>query len=387
MNIRSSTNSRPGRPNYNAADPHYGTPPTGYRAPSNTHVGAVKLAVTDLDRAIRFYTGMLGFHYRTLPNGNAALHVAGTHAPLIVLQQIDGTPRATPRSHLGLYHFALLLPDRLALGRVLKQLLDNGLHPGASDHDVSEALYLSDPDGLGIEIYADRPRELWRAGPSGPDGRAEIHMTTVPLDAAGLIREAGNAAWDGMPTGTRMGHIHLHVGSLAEAEHFYADGLGLDRMVTGYPGALFLAAGGYHHHVGLNTWAGRGAQSPSEDQPRLLEWTLVVPTEEDVQAITTNLATNLATVGSGAAEIAAGTVGTADSARIAGTGTTTGTDANAKAGADAKPGTGALISDPWGTAVRVQREGAQVAVAPDPVSTNAQHDSSASHNTNSAGAQ
>lgn len=314
----------------------YGIPPATYRAPAATHVGAVKLAVANINTSANFYTDILGFLKRPLPDGSIALHAAGADSPLIVLKQIDGNASPTPRSHLGLYHYAILLPDRPALGRALRQLRARGVRTAASDHDVSEALYISDPDGLGIEIYADRPRHLWKAGPAGLDAHREIYMTTEPADTASLLSEAGDAAWDGMPDGTRMGHVHLHVGELTEAARFYADGLGLDRMVIGYPGALFLAAGGYHHHVGLNTWAGRGAESPREDQPRLMEWTLVVPAESDVQGIIANLAT----LGYGAVDTGEGQ--TADA------GPHSATDSGEV------HDTGTLIPDPWGTAVRVR---------------------------------
>jgi catechol 2,3-dioxygenase len=136
---------------------------------------------------------------------------------------------------------------------------------------VSEALYLRDPDGLGIEVYADRPRSEWRA-----EG-GQIVMATEPLDLASVVAAAHGERWTGMPAGTRMGHVHLHVGDLEEASRFYHEVLGLDRMVWSYPGALFLAAGGYHHHLGLNTWAGPGARPPGDEDARLLEWRIALP--------------------------------------------------------------------------------------------------------------
>jgi catechol 2,3-dioxygenase len=147
---------------------------------------------------------------------------------------------------------------------------------GAADHLVSESLYLWDPDGLGIEVYADRPRNSWRR-----NGR-ELAMTTDALDIPNLIAAGRGLAWDGTPPGTTMGHVHLSVGSLEVAEEFYHRALGFDKTVWSYPGALFLAAGGYHHHLGTNIWS--PGPSPSPDQAQLLEWELVVPSEDDVVA-------------------------------------------------------------------------------------------------------
>jgi catechol 2,3-dioxygenase len=169
-----------------------------------------------------------------------------------------------------LFHFAIVVPDRAALGRFLGHLAGLGVYAGSADHAVSEALYLTDPDGLGIEVYADRPRTEWRTAGQ------ELFMTTEPLDLRGLLRAGGDTPWTGMPPGTRMGHVHLHVGDLEAAAAFYHAGLGLDRVVWSYPGALFLAAGGYHHHLGTNTWA-RGAVPARDDDARLLEWELVLP--------------------------------------------------------------------------------------------------------------
>jgi catechol 2,3-dioxygenase len=186
-------------------------------------------------------------------------------------------PGATPvprRGRLGLYHYAILLPDRAALGRFLAHLRDLGAYAGMSDHYVSEALYLTDPDGLGIEVYADRPRESWRH-----DGR-QLVMSTEPLDAQSVIDAGGGVRWSGMPAGTRIGHVHLYVGDLDRAARFYHEALGLDKVVWGYPGALFLSAGGYHHHLGTNTWAA-GAPAAREGDARLLEWELVVPSAEE----------------------------------------------------------------------------------------------------------
>src|SRR5690606_12419673 len=169
-------------------------------------------------------------------------------------------------------------PDRAALGRILEHLVRNGIQPGAADHLVSEALYINDPDGLGIEIYRDRPRTEWTAV------QRQLNMSTDPLDFEAVMAEARGEAWAGMPGGTVIGHVHLHVGDIEQARAFYHDAIGLDVMVWTYPGALFLAAGGYHHHLGTNIWAGPQATAPEPDEPQLLEWQLVLPEDGAVMA-------------------------------------------------------------------------------------------------------
>jgi catechol 2,3-dioxygenase len=205
---------------------------------------------------------------------DATLGAAEGDVPLVRLRERGGSAPVPRQGLVGLYHFAILLPDRAALGRFVAHLARIGARAGASDHLVSEALYLRDPDGLGIEVYADRDRSSWRAV------NRQIVMATEPLDLEAVVQAAHGAPWTGMPAGTRMGHVHLHVGDLEQASRFYHEALGLDRMVWGYPGALFLAAGGYHHHLGLNTWAGPGARPAGEGDARLLEWRMELPAPE-----------------------------------------------------------------------------------------------------------
>ena len=176
-----------------------------------------------------------------------------------------------PRRTTGLYHFAILVPSRAALGRSLRRLVD-ARYPltGAADHLVSEAIYLDDPDGLGIEIYRDRPRDSWRRLAGG-----QIAMSTDPLDVQNVLDEPGaETAWNGLDAATVMGHVHLHVPHLDTAEQFYCGRIGFDPMLRGYPGALFVSAGGYHHHLGLNTWAGVGAPPPPENAVGLQSFTI-----------------------------------------------------------------------------------------------------------------
>ena len=262
----------------------YGEPPSGYRLPETTRLGGVRLQVGDLARSLAYYESVIGLRVLERDASRARLGPADGRETLVTLEERPGARAMRARGRLGLYHFAILLPDRAALGRFVRHLGQRGEQAGAGDHLVSEAFYLQDPDGLGIEVYADRPRDAWRRS-----GR-QLMMATDPVDVASLLRAAGDAPWQGMPAGTTMGHVHLHVGDLARADAFYAEGLGFDRMVTAYPGALFLGAGGYHHHLGTNTWAGPGAALPTDDDARLLEWSLELPTRDDVTRAAESLA-------------------------------------------------------------------------------------------------
>lgn len=245
------------------------------RLPAATRVGGVRLQVADLDRSVAWYERVLGLRVLERPEGRATLGAADG-PPLVELVERRGARPVRRRAHLGLFHFAILLPDRAALGGFLRHLAGIDEPVGASDHLVSEALYLHDPDGLGIEVYADRPRPTWQR----QDG--ELVMDTRPLDAEGVLAAGGSGAWTGMPAGTVMGHMHLHVGSLDHGAAFYRDALGFDATVWSYPGALFLSAGGYHHHLGLNTWAGPDAPRPGDNDARLLEWELILPDRDSL---------------------------------------------------------------------------------------------------------
>jgi catechol 2,3-dioxygenase len=235
------------------------------------------LQVADLSRSLSFYERVLGLRARRVSPGNATLHAADDASPLIELTERPGARPVPRRGTLGLYHFAILVPDRPALGRFLAHLAATGVAAGMSDHLVSEAVYLHDPDGLGIEVYADRPRATWRYQGS------ELAMASDTLDAVSVIDAAKGERWTGMPRGTVVGHLHLRVGDLADAEAFYHRALGLDVMVRSYPGALFLSAGGYHHHLGTNTWSA-GAERAGPDDARLLSWSLLVPDEPSLAA-------------------------------------------------------------------------------------------------------
>ncbi|HEX7466785.1 MAG TPA: VOC family protein [Usitatibacter sp.] len=241
-----------------------------------TRLGLVRLQIADLPRSLAYYQETLGFQLLERGTDWATLGtVDGT--PLVQLVARAGARPAPAQGRLGLYHFAILLPTRASLGRLIGHLAERRERFGASDHLVSEALYLRDPDGLGIEVYVDRPRSSWRRE------NGQVAMDTAPLDLESVVRDSAGARWTGMPNGTQVGHVHLHVGDLAIASDFYHAALGFERTVWSYPGALFLAAGGYHHHLGLNTWAGAGAANPRDDDARLLEWTIVLPSAEQVR--------------------------------------------------------------------------------------------------------
>jgi len=245
-----------------------------------TAIGTVRLTVADLDRSRSFYETALGLQPFALEDGGLALGRADEQA-LIELHG-DGSAPRLDRHATGLYHLAVLVPTRrdlaLALARVAQAHwpLD-----GASDHLVSEALYLSDPDGNGIEIYRDRPRDQWRRRAGG------LEMATLPLDLRHLLGEAADAGSlpPAVPAGTRIGHVHLQVADIGEAEAFYHGVLGFDVMVRGYPGALFVSAGGYHHHIGLNTWHSAGASPPAPGSIGLRSFEVQLPGAQELDRL------------------------------------------------------------------------------------------------------
>jgi catechol 2,3-dioxygenase len=249
----------------------YGIPAPGYRLPSDTHVGSARLLVSDLERSLDYYQQVIGLRVMARERSRASLAPHGGDAPLIHLETRPGTKPPPRGGRFGLYHFALLVPDRASLGRFVGHLGDIGAHVASADHAVSEALYLWDPDGLGIEVYADRPHDAWRI-----HGQ-EIFMTTERLNLQDLLLAGGGEPWSGLPRGTALGHMHLQISDLARAEAFYHSALGFDKIVWSFPGALFLSAGGYHHHLGTNTWA-PAAGAALENEARLLSWDLVLPT-------------------------------------------------------------------------------------------------------------
>lgn len=237
-----------------------------------TTVGPVHLTVSDLDRSLAYYGSAIGLGEIERSGSRASLGAAGRE--LVVLTEVPGARPA--RHHTGLFHFALRVPDRPSLARWLAHAARDrvGL-TGLSDHFVSEAIYMQDPDDHGIEIYSDRPREVW-------EGQVE-RLTTLPLDVEDLIGELDDPAsepFEGLPAGTDMGHIHLQVADVPDAIRFYRDLVGFDLMATYGTQAAFLGAGGYHHHVGANTWNSLGAPPPPEGSAALRSATIVLPTAE-----------------------------------------------------------------------------------------------------------
>lgn len=244
--------------------------------PDGTRLGSVALQVSDLARSVSYYERVLGLTARQVAPAIARLGV-GDNPDLIELQMVPGTLPIRAGTVLGLFHFALLLPSRQSLGGFVRRLIEDDIEFGAADHLVSEAVYLWDPDGLGIEVYADRPRESWRVRDR------QLVMTTERLDDEAVMAAAVDRPWGGMPDGTALGHLHLSVDALEPAQAFFHRALGFDLTLWGYPGALFMSAGGYHHHLAANTWAA-GARRPTPADARLLAWTLLLPSPEGVAA-------------------------------------------------------------------------------------------------------
>lgn len=224
--------------------------------PDETAISQVRLRTANLERLLPFYTETLGLEIVKQAKEEAVLSAVGDSPAILLLSEEPGATPHRPRT-IGLYHFALRFPDRAALARVYTRLRSKG-YPieGASDHGVSEALYFSDPDNNGIELYADRPRAQWR----WRDG--QVAMMTKPLDLEGLLAASSNGHKRVERPQSRIGHIHLHVSDLGAAQRFYHEYVGLAVTQRDYPGALFFAAGGYHHHVGVNTWGGSARPIP-----------------------------------------------------------------------------------------------------------------------------
>ncbi|TQR17627.1 VOC family protein [Psychrobacillus soli] len=252
-----------------------------YQNKPYTFVELVELKVINLEESLNFYQEVVGFKVLEKQDNKALLTADGKTALLSIEQRPDFEPKQQKTT--GLYHFALLLPTRADLGAVLKHFIENNIRVGAGDHLVSEALYLNDPDGNGIEIYSDRPDTEWKWNGE------HVAMDTLQIDAQSILAEGASTKWTGLPEGTAMGHIHLHVADLAAAEKFY-NALGFE-VVTPYPGALFMATGKYHHHIGMNTWAGVGAPAAAENIVGLEAFTLVYPSKEVLNTAIENLKT------------------------------------------------------------------------------------------------
>ncbi len=253
-----------------------------YRIPAGLEMGPVHLIVHDRERTLHFYRDVLGLAAET--TGDVTMLHAGTR-PLFVLTERPDAPTRPSRAP-GLYHTAILTPSRGALGRTLRRLMESG-YPvgGASDHGVSEALYMDDPEGNGIEIYRDRPREEW------PRNGEELAMVTQRLDAEGVLRagDEDGGHWAGLPDGTCIGHVHLKVSRIPETEAFYREALGLDLVQRYGPSASFLSAGGYHHHVGMNTWESAGGTPVPAGTAGLAYMTLRLPDAAELARLAAHL--------------------------------------------------------------------------------------------------
>lgn len=243
-----------------------------FHSKENIHPYELVLKVGDMERAVYFYEELLGFKVISREEKEIVLTADGS-SPIITLTQPENPIEKLPR-RTGLYHFALLLPDNFQLGLFLKHLRKQS-YPiiGASHHRVSEAVYLEDPDGNGIEVYADINSDHWKwVGES-------VDMTTLPLDINKLMDETEGYNWQGIPSNTIIGHIHLHVADLESAKCFYVEGIGLD-IVAEIPGsAIFLSSGGYHHHIAFNIWNGRGAEALPENSVGMKYYTINFPDE------------------------------------------------------------------------------------------------------------
>lgn len=271
----SETSNLSGTPDTRVAGGSVAPAPTGLR------IGAARLVVADAQRSIAFYGRVLGLAVQRREAHRVELGIDGR-----TLLTLDVRPGARPKhaSETGLYHVAFLLPDRPALGAFLRNATQLGVPLGHGDHLVSEALYLNDPDGNGLEVYRDRPRSQWQHRPDG-----QLAMGTSSVDLAGVVAaaDAAGITWSGAsPEGTTIGHVHLQVDELPAARRIYSDVLGLDVMVdmTGM-GALFFGADGYHHHIGSNTWSSRRGPAPGQDTAtvRTVELTMRAAARDDVE--------------------------------------------------------------------------------------------------------
>ncbi len=262
-----------------------------------TTMGPVHLTVSDLDRSVGYYETAVGLATLERGDGRATLGVA--ERPLLGLVELPGAAPAS--GYTGLYHFALLVPERIDLARWLAHAARDPVPlTGLSDHFVSEAIYLTDPDGHGIEIYQDRPRATW-------EGLVASRMTTLPLDVDALFGELADPSsepFEGLPPGTVMGHVHLKVAAIAEGISFYRDVLGFGLMAQLGRQAAFLSAGGYHHHIGANTWESGGAPPPPEGSAALRHATIVLPGADELERVLGRAAA----AGTGAEDTAAGRV-------------------------------------------------------------------------------
>ncbi|RQW18466.1 glyoxalase [Bacillus sp. C1-1] len=239
-------------------------------------LGEVILTVTNVNESVSFYKDIIGFKHIELSEKEAKMF-SNEGKLLLTLRENREAKKNPGQLYVGLYHIALLYPDRASLGTQIKHLLAHNIEMGGADHIVSEAVYIHDPDGNGIELYRDRPRTNWSYEENGM-----IVMDTKPLDVTGLLAVAGE--WNGMPNGLTMGHIHTHVKNLADIEAFYKDILQFDVMTYFGQQALFMSGAGYHHHFGFNTWV-RNKEKPKEAFVGMEQYTIHVNNEESFNKV------------------------------------------------------------------------------------------------------
>ncbi|SIQ68236.1 VOC family protein [Halanaerobium kushneri] len=248
----------------------------------NKYVKQIVLKVRDLNKSLDFYQKILGFDVLE-KTANKVLLTADGSTPIITLTSYANIIKKLPKRK-GLYHFAILLPERFQLGLFIKNLRENNYEiTGGTDHGVSEAIYLKDPDDNGIEVYSDLDSSEWNRK------NGQIEMITDPLDYEDILDEAGDRVWDGIPKKAKIGHIHLHVGNLEKAEEFYVQGLGFNLIQKMGRSALFLSTGGYHHHIGLNTWNGVGADPQPENAAGMSYYIIKFPDQKTINESIENL--------------------------------------------------------------------------------------------------
>ncbi|MEC0130691.1 MULTISPECIES: VOC family protein [Paenibacillus] len=245
----------------------------------DTQIGLVQIRVSNLERSLTFYQNVVGLSVLRQTGREVEMTADGQNV-LLILREIENARVIRPNSVAGLYHFAILVPDRPSLGLVVRNLISSGIEVGQGDHLVSEALYIQDPDNNGIEIYRDRPKNEWKY-----DAEGHVMMSTDPVDVDGLLAASEGLSWNGLPAGTVIGHVHFHVGNLNKAKAFYVDLLGFELTANYGSAAMFISAGGYHHHIGLNVWAGQGAPAAPADTVGIDYFTLILANEEERNAV------------------------------------------------------------------------------------------------------